>query len=213
MPITLDGSGSLGGINNISTSASVNVSGTELGYLDNTTSAIQSQINTAGGLVKITDQTFSAASTVNVNNCFTSTYDNYRVFIDFSAASTTLALTMRLRVSGTDNSTTNYFRQNMSAQSTTVSASQTASGTSWGLAGSIDNTYISYNRYMFDIFGPQLTRYTVAVVPSLFVSTTPQYYSNLDAYLFNATTSFDGFSLLASTGNVTGTLRVYGYRN
>jgi len=213
MPITLDGSGSLGGINNISTSASVNVSGTELGYLDNTTSAIQSQINTAGGLVKITDQTFSAASTVNVNNCFTSTYDNYRVLIDFSAASTTLALTMRLRVSGTDNSTTNYFRQNMSAQSTTVSASQTASGTSWGLAGSIDNTYISYNRYMFDIFGPQLTRYTVAVVPSLFVSTTPQYYSNLDAYLFNATTSFDGFSLLASTGNVTGTLRVYGYRN
>jgi hypothetical protein len=44
MPITLDGSGSLGGINNISTSASVNISGTELGYLDNTTSALQTQL-------------------------------------------------------------------------------------------------------------------------------------------------------------------------
>jgi hypothetical protein len=164
------------------------------------------------GLVKITDQTFSAASSVNINNCFSSTYDNYRIIFDPSAASTTLTMSIRLRASGADNSTANYIRQNLNAQQATVGAVQFTGATSWGFGG-VDGTYVSYNRFAFDICAPQLTRYTVAVVPSLFVSTSAQYYANLDAYLFNATTSFDGFSILTSTGTITGTVRVYGYRN
>lgn len=40
----------------------------------------------AGGLVYITGSTFSASSAVNVNNCFSSTYENYRVVVSFTSA-------------------------------------------------------------------------------------------------------------------------------
>ena len=52
------------------------------------TVATTAYADTAGGLQLITTQTFSAVSAVNVNNCFTSTYDNYQVVISGTTPST-----------------------------------------------------------------------------------------------------------------------------
>jgi len=45
MPLDINGQGSISGITSLNTSASVNLSETELGYLDGVTSGLQTQIN------------------------------------------------------------------------------------------------------------------------------------------------------------------------
>ena len=58
------------------------------------------------GLVHINTTTFSAVSSVSVNNCFTSAYENYLILGNvIGTAGTSIAA--RLRASGTD-ATTNY---------------------------------------------------------------------------------------------------------
>ena len=79
MPLVLTGDGAVGPL-----------SASEVGFLDGVTSSVQTQINAKAndasqGFYFITSQTFSAASAVNVNNCFSSTYDNYRVVCGFPA--------------------------------------------------------------------------------------------------------------------------------
>lgn len=166
------------------------------------------------GLVLITSSTFSAASAVNVNNCFTSTYENYRVIIDFSAASTTLTTRMRMRVGGADSSASSYvLNQTYNNTTTTVANSQVTGQTQWDLA-TVDGTVAPYLRMPFDIFGPQLTRFTTLTGSFAQVSaSTPTYFIVTNGMFFTATTSFDGFSLLTSTGTISGSVRIYGYRN
>ena len=76
------------------------------------------------------------------------------------------------------------------------------------------NTPLAYNSteqsVIFDVLNPfntRLTKYT-----SSFVATAAgvgNFYGH--SGLFNATTSFDGFTLFAETGTMTGSVSVYGY--
>ena len=43
----------------------------------------------SGSVDAIGNVTFSSASSISVNNCFTSTYDNYRIIIDFVPSAST----------------------------------------------------------------------------------------------------------------------------
>lgn len=64
----------------------------------------------AGGLVLVASATFTTASTCSINNCFTSTYENYRVVISgFSTTSTSANILMRFRNAGTDRATQYQF--------------------------------------------------------------------------------------------------------
>ncbi len=62
----------------------------------------------SGALTLITTQSFSAASAVNVNNCFSATYDNYKVHIQFSASSGSTTLQFRFRAGGNNDATAGY---------------------------------------------------------------------------------------------------------
>lgn len=170
-------------------------------------------IATPPGLVKVTDSAFSAQSTVSINNCFTSTYNTYRVLLAITGLSSDLTLSLRLRVSGSDNSTSNYYRQTMGGSGSTVAAGEASGQTSWD-AGSIDGPNSDF-RYVFsfDIFGPQAaTRTLMNGVRARFASDgTGAVEAVYNA--FQANTQFDGISILTSTGNITGTARVYGYRD
>ena len=50
---------------------------------------------------------FTSASTISLNDVFSTTYDNYRIIFR-STTSTTGQIKLRLRVSGSDNTTSNY---------------------------------------------------------------------------------------------------------
>jgi len=82
-----------------------------------------------GGLVYITTGTAAAgASTLSVNNCFSSTYENYRLVISSADGSANTGLYMRTRNAGTDR-TTNYFYAQIGL-TTAGGASNDSSGSS-----------------------------------------------------------------------------------
>lgn len=161
----------------------------------------------SGGLTLIGTTTFSASSAVNVNNVFSSSYSNYLIRTDF-VGSATVGFNMRLRVSGADNTTSNYNNQSITAYSGTIEAGRGASQTNFSLtAASADGNFMS-----LEVFNPFETAKTGVMANTLqYAGTTIELVRSNHA--FNATTSFTGFSLIPSSGNVTGTLRVYGLAN
>ena len=98
--------------------------------------------------------------------------------------------------------------QRITAETTTV-AGVRATTTSIMLGG-WDNTDDA-NALTFTVFRPYL-----AVQTSVLSQSFMPYggaYQMLSAGYFDNTTVFDGFTLFPNTGNFSGTVRVYGYRN
>jgi hypothetical protein len=206
MPIVLNGSGPVTGVTSLNTT----VSDTELGYLDGVTSAIQTQINTAGGLVKITDATFSAQSTISVDNCFSATYNNYLILLNDLVGSQGLDVAIRMRVSGSDATAANYTFQYLEVSSSTVTGSRSSSQTSSRLGSArTDAQGCDIRAYVYRPFIATETNFATGVnYDASSGATISQYVGN-----HSLTTSYTGFTLLCSAGNVTGNLRVYGIRN
>jgi hypothetical protein len=162
--------------------------------------------SSAQGLTLINTTSFSAVASQAINNVFSSTYDNYCILTDL-IGSTTLDLNIRLRVGGVDNSSAVYTRQYLFANNTTVSAGRATTNTFW--SGPLVNA-TPRSASIIELFGPFLTRVTGGSGRSLSL-----YNGNpemvFEEYGHNSATSFDGFSLIASTGTITGTVSVYGY--
>lgn len=165
-----------------------------------------------GGLAFITSQSFSAASAVNVNNCFTSAYENYRIvgLITPSAAGN---ITMRMRLSGTDNSgATAYDIASFAAMSNALSEMVVGTATS---AGHLVRSDASVDAYIdYTVFRPAVAVNTKMAGTSVgaksgAAGTTAQ----LTAMNHQVATAYDGFSILPASGTLTGNIRVYGYRN
>jgi len=67
--------------------------------------------------------TFSGCSSVSLNDVFSATYDDYKIVINVESAGAP-ELGIRMRVSGSDNSSSIYYSQRLRAQDTTVSAAR-----------------------------------------------------------------------------------------
>jgi hypothetical protein len=156
------------------------------------------------GLVHLHTETFSAKSSVSVDDVFTAEYDNYRVLIELEA-STTAVLNMRLRSSGVDNSASIYNRYSIySAYNSTVAAEAPISQAAW-IGWNCGATNCVFN---YDLFAPAKNAYSIM----------RGFHKGVSAYAqttntTSVTTAFDGFSLLIGSGTITGTIRVNGYRN
>jgi hypothetical protein len=158
-----------------------------------------------GGLSFIASSAFSAATSVSVNNCFTTAFDSYRIVVD-ATASTSVLVAIRLRASGADDTTANYAGQRANIAGTTLTASSSSAATSVGVIGIGTGRCSGY----IDITGPRLSQHTSGFAVSQYGGTVT-WESN--AFLHSVASPFDGFSLIMSSGNMTGTLRVYGYQN
>jgi hypothetical protein len=152
--------------------------------------------------------TFTTVNSVSLNGVFSATYNNYLMIVRATGSGAAVGLSMRLRVSGSDNSTTSYnsatFRSNTVASSTqTLTATSFASivralGTG---SGGMSQTLIT------DPFAASATHLTLTVAQPESTVTT-----QLSSAIFTASTSFDGFSLFPESGTATGTVTVYGYQ-
>ena len=163
------------------------------------------------GLVHIATESFSAVSSVSLNGVFTSAYENYRIVCNYSAISATLNVGLRLRVSGVD-ATTNYVSQRIGATGVTTNAAGDVIGTDEMYFGSVGATQPRASSLAHDIFAPNIATPTAMIG----AFGTMQAEGNFYFAVFNAhttATAYDGFSLITSTGNMTGTIRVYGYAN
>jgi hypothetical protein len=151
---------------------------------------------------------FSAATAVNVNGCFTSAYQNYLVIIkaDMSAADQT---GFRLRLAGTDATGSNYKTSwNVATDGGAEDFSSYAStGRTSGFVSASSSAYTFFTS--LEISAPQLA------VPTLCLGkmVNTQVAQGTTGTIHNVSTAYDGFTLFAFSGNLTGTLRIYGYHN
>lgn len=185
--------------------AASTVTATELGYLSGVTSSIQTQLDAkTPGMVKTGAVSFSAASSVNVNDVFSANYKNYKIFIQTTLNSGGANGLIRLRVSGADNSTTNYNQQRFNVFDVNTSSVRTLSGTSW----SVFDIQASGSSAEMTLFNPFDTAKTYYQAHGMYDAASTE--MNLRSGAFNATTSFTGFTLFPTTGTITGTIKVYG---
>ncbi len=166
-----------------------------------------------GGLVYISEANPSAAASASINSCFTATHNAYRiVWIPTAYSSTGQAQTLlRMRASGTDNSSSNYYRARWyyGAGGTSGTNGGAATETAFELADS--NTPM--HPLSLDVFSPYQTVATAIACKAVS-------WQGLSNSLFgietvgrmSVTTSYDGFTLYPSAGTFTGKLIVYGYR-
>lgn len=169
-------------------------------------------VASSGGLSFVTSSAFSASSAVSINNCFSSTYANYRIMWDLTAASgTDVSLRMRLRVAGTDSSASSYYTARISQTASTITGSGNL--TTSLAVGLVTTGYPEYASGQLDLIAPQLTRRTNGNNQTMYCTAAGDIYQENAALLFDATTSFDGFTLYPASGTITGTVRVYAYQS
>jgi hypothetical protein len=165
------------------------------------------------GLVHVATESFSAVSSVSLNGVFTSAYENYRIFI--SGAGTESAgtnLRIRLRSSGSDATTTSYFFGITSVTNTAGPTRTYGQAETSGVVGFFGNANNSFA--VMDIFNPTSTTRNKQITTQYGSgSSTVVLIANAGNLIDVPTTSFDGFTLFPAAGTMTGTIRIYGYRN
>jgi hypothetical protein len=165
---------------------------------------------TTTGLVLLNTTSFTAQASVAIDNCFSSTYDNYFMTVQYTAATgSDVGVIMYFR-SGTPatDTTTNYSSQRITQASTTIAGSATTTGR----IGVVDSAYPTFAQQSVDIRTP-----FKSVVTNYNSRATFKDSANTDIQILiggyqNSTTAFTGIKVLPGSGTFTGTIKVYGYK-
>jgi hypothetical protein len=168
----------------------------------------------ASGLTLINSTTFSGATNVAVDGVFTATYDNYFIQTYFtSVGSTNQTLGLRLRSSGTDDTAGNYINQGLRAYPSAVAYTG-------GVLTAFDLHTLSsanpaYGHHSVQLLGPKVANFTKINSLANGYTASPAYtYDTLHmSGLCATTTAYDGFKLFVASGNIAGTVKIYGYQN
>lgn len=173
---------------------------------------IPTSVAVSGGSASVSGGqiTFSGVSSISINGCFVSTYDNYRIIIDSTSPSANNYLDMRLRNNGTDDTSASYRYAigyvGLTSATMTYQTQETGS-TRWraSFMPSADTT----NSVSIDMYSPKkadLTRFAGNGT----VSSQTQFLGGM----FVSATQFDGFTIYSEAAStIGGTLRVYAYKN
>lgn len=158
-------------------------------------------------LVKNGKIEFTDATEINVDQCFSATYDNYLVVGQISCSSSE-SLIYRLRKNGNLNTTANaYVTQVIYADNTTVGGARTTAD--YGRAMGAFNT--TTNGLHFYMYGPNLPQPTAA--RSVVMSSHNGAYIVDYASTHNQSTDYDGltFYTFSNGPTFTGSLTIYGF--
>lgn len=166
-----------------------------------------------GGLVYIGATTLNAV-TNNISNVFSSDYAAYRVVVSGlnNGSTTTRTLSLRFRTT-TDDTTANYYQANYYAYPTNNSGIGSLAGQTSATIGAISQGTYQSGTISMDIINPNI------VGPTFYQGHLICYQSDVVQFVFrsiwgamNTATQYTGFSIIGATDNLSGTVRVYGYR-
>jgi len=161
----------------------------------------------APGLAFVTSATFTAATTVSINSCFTSTYDNYLVTVNASSGTGGNYL-VKLRLSGTDSSAS-YTYNTLTTNAGTVSSATTSGGTTGFATDANDTSRPAQTQ--FTLMSPAVAAYTW-YGSNAFSSNVGGTGVKINNGYHAIATAYDGLTI-NWTNTSTGTVRVYGMRN
>jgi hypothetical protein len=151
---------------------------------------------------------FTTVTGLSLNNIFTSSHRNYLLVISLTANSANSSLSWRMRVSGTDNTTSNYYTGGVGTRITSTTVAFAVNG---GSAGSLSwingQTFVSFN-----LTNPAIAARTNGYSTAMGGDGTS--IAGINAgQSFLADTVFDGLTIFPAVGSMTGTIQVFGYRN
>ena len=160
------------------------------------------------GLDHLHTETFTSAATVSINDVFSADYDNYKILF-YAKGSTNLGYTLKMRASGSDEGGSVYDVAIVYNNGASVFGgdTQNTTGILLGSTSTLANNFAT-----IDILRPNVAIETALTVDVSNWSATAQR-KNVTGILVQTSTQYDGFSLIPSTGNITGQLNVYGYKD
>jgi len=167
-----------------------------------------------GGLVKIDDHDFSASTSVTRDSVFSSTYDNYKIFINITDGSaTTVQCAIRLRASSTS-TTTNYVGHRNYVSTGGSAVHGNSFGTTYLYLGDTDSGSTDATCTEITMFAPNLA------APTKYLAQGQGFYSSSfysqQIYGFQSdSTQFDGIELypFAPGGaTITGNIQIFGIK-
>lgn len=162
-------------------------------------SGTSATINPRGGVDVL------AATSVSLNDVFTSTYSNYIIMtqLDWSSSGGT-GIDIRLRAAGTDSATSIYDFQILRGSGSTASGSG-SDGANLGRLGVTDGVP---GGQLTTIYGPALANETV--MRSMDISGVSDARIDDIVTQHQSASAYDGFTLSVGSGTITGKIHVYG---
>lgn len=169
----------------------------------------ESSASSAQGLTLLNTTSFSGVSSQSINDVFSATYENYRIHFANLTNTSSGDIRLRWRVSGADNTTTNYRYAGIQNGTDSTSTGIGATGQT-----SIRIGYFTTGRRNFltgiDVLTPFASNMT-GTFNSAFDESSPNAFSTITTSVFAADTSFTGFTIFPASGNISGSVSVYGY--
>ena len=165
----------------------------------------------AAALTLINTASPSAASSVSINNCFSATYENYVIIYNYTASNNS-GTQLRMRASGSDDSSSTYYWNGFYQWQTSPSALTVEGGggttTEWWIAYQDTQGINTGMIYVYNPFSATNTLYDASTFSNR-GSTQFVGRQNYGGRTDN-TTSYDGFTIIMNTAGITGKVRVYG---
>jgi len=173
--------------------------------------AIDASMNTAlgtkkAGMVLLNTTSFSGVASQSINDVFSATYNHYLIVIDDLVRNTGAALDiyLRLRVSGTDSTTGYYWGQGYSLFAASSSGSGSLNNGNHFTAAGCSSTQRGFSQiWLQNPFLAKQTGYQALQ--------TRQDAGSYIAGYNSATTSYTGFSIVADSNNLSGSVSTYGF--
>jgi len=150
--------------------------------------------------------TASACTSVSLNGVFSATYTNYRLTVNTTSTAGSTNMRLRLRVGGTDTTSSTYKSQKVYASGAGITAAaSTTTGFTNDETGRLD-TMISG-----DIFNPFTV--TTTLINTLWApyNVPTDFASGFVQGVQTGSTSFDGITLYGTGGDISGNVIVMGY--
>ena len=163
---------------------------------------------TTPGLTKIADTDFSGASDATFDNVFTSTYRNYKAVISIKPANNNVALQFKVRDGSGDITSSNYAYKALYALNNNSNAFINGGAEATGTGGLITSgaaQNIAYHGFI-DILEPNIADRT-----GLLGMQTGTGHLLIHSGSFNLTTQLTGIKFKTSSGNISGSIQIYGY--
>lgn len=159
----------------------------------------------AVGLWKITGTTFTASSTVEVNSCFSSSYDNYLILLSFHGSAVS-SCSLRVKTSTAETGAV-YDRNGAYWFSNAWNGFDAANQTSL-FVQNYTSTSTNKSAGYLTLFNPNKAEQTAVLS---WISDYTGQFIQLN-HRIETTTQYTGFQLLPGSGTLTGSVTVYGYK-
>jgi hypothetical protein len=171
------------------------------------TAAQMTTLQTNIGLAFVTSVVAgTGVNSVSVSNCFTSTYDNYKIIYTGGVGTGAQACALNLLPTTQTGWNTSY-SMNVSycAYGGAVTNLQTLGGAQWGFAGEVSTT--NKTNINFELLAPNLAQFTG--LTNFYVG---EGGAGAGAGIHTIASAFTGFTISGSSSFSGGTVYVYGYR-